>query len=115
MLILVTSDNLLQLFFGWEGVGLTSYLLIGFWFEKPAANSAAIKAFIVNRVGDLGFILGVFLIYNLSGSLNLNEIFSSLANYTDSTVSFYNLEILHLQQSDPQEDDDLWAVNIDQW
>ncbi len=93
MLILVTSDNLLQLFFGWEGVGLTSYLLIGFWFEKPAANSAAIKAFIVNRVGDLGFILGVFLIYNLSGSLNLNEIFSSLANYTDSTVSFYNLEI----------------------
>ena len=60
MLMLVTADNLVQLFFGWEGVGLASYLLIGFWYHKPAANAAAIKAFVVNRVGDFGFALGIF-------------------------------------------------------
>ena len=60
MLALVTADNLAQLFFGWEGVGLASYLLIGFWYHKPEANAAAIKAFIVNRVGDFGFALGIF-------------------------------------------------------
>jgi NADH-quinone oxidoreductase subunit L len=60
MLMLVTSDNLVQMFFGWEGVGLASYLLIGFWFKKPSANAAAMKAFIVNRVGDFGFALGIF-------------------------------------------------------
>ena len=60
MLTLVTSDNFLQLFFGWEGVGLCSYFLIGFWFKKNSANSAAIKAFLVNRVGDFGFALGIF-------------------------------------------------------
>ncbi len=60
MLMLVTSDNLLQMFFGWEGVGLASYLLIGFWYTKPSANAAAIKAFVVNRVGDFGFALGIF-------------------------------------------------------
>ena len=60
MLMLVTSDNLLQMFFGWEGVGLASYLLIGFWYKKPSANAAAIKAFVVNRVGDFGFALGIF-------------------------------------------------------
>ena len=60
MLMLVTADNLVQLFFGWEGVGLASYLLIGFWYDKPSANAAAIKAFIVNRVGDFGFALGIF-------------------------------------------------------
>jgi NADH-quinone oxidoreductase subunit L len=60
MLMLVTADNLVQMFFGWEGVGLASYLLIGFWFKKPSANAAAIKAFVVNRVGDLGFMLGIF-------------------------------------------------------
>ena len=60
MLMLVTSDNLLQMFFGWEGVGLASYLLIGFWYHKPEANAAAIKAFVVNRVGDFGFALGIF-------------------------------------------------------
>ncbi len=59
MLMLITSDNLLQMFFGWEGVGLASYLLIGFWFKKPSASAAAMKAFIVNRVGDFGFILGI--------------------------------------------------------
>src|SRR3546814_4516912 len=60
MLMLVTANNLIQMFFGWEGVGLASYLLIGFWFKKPSANAAAIKAFVVNRVGDLGFMLGIF-------------------------------------------------------
>ena len=60
MLMLVTSDNLVQMFFGWEGVGLASYLLIGFWYKKPEANAAAIKAFVVNRVGDFGFALGIF-------------------------------------------------------
>ena len=67
MLMLVTSDNLVQLFFGWEGVGLASYLLIGFWYDKPSANAAAIKAFIVNRVGDFGFALGIFAVWMLSG------------------------------------------------
>ena len=60
MLTLVTADNLVQMFFGWEGVGVASYLLIGFWFERPSANAAAIKAFLVNRVGDFGFALGIF-------------------------------------------------------
>ena len=60
MLMLVTADNLVQMFFGWEGVGLASYLLIGFWYEKPSANAAAIKAFVVNRIGDFGFALGIF-------------------------------------------------------
>ena len=63
MLMLVTADNLVQMFFGWEGVGLASYLLIGFWYEKPSANAAAIKAFVVNRVGDFGFALGIFLVF----------------------------------------------------
>ena len=68
MLMLVTSNNLIQLFFGWEGVGLASYLLIGFWYEKPSACAAAIKAFVVNRVGDFGFALGIFATFMLFGS-----------------------------------------------
>ena len=71
MLMLVTADNLVQMFFGWEGVGLASYLLIGFWYQKPSANAAAIKAFIVNRVGDFGFALGIFLVFVLFGSRRL--------------------------------------------
>ncbi len=63
MLMLVTADNLVQMFFGWEGVGLASYLLIGFWYERPSANAAAIKAFVVNRIGDFGFALGIFLTF----------------------------------------------------
>jgi NADH-quinone oxidoreductase subunit L len=81
MLMLVTSDNLIQMFFGWEGVGLASYLLIGFWYKKPTANAAAIKAFVVNRVGDFGFILGIFGVFVLFGSLNLGTIFANAATY----------------------------------
>ena len=76
MLMLVTADNLAQLFFGWEGVGLASYLLIGFWFHKPEANAAAMKAFIVNRVGDFGFALGIFAVFLLTGSINFDTIFA---------------------------------------
>lgn len=81
MLALVTSDNLLQMFFGWEGVGLASYLLIGFWYKKPAANAAAIKAFIVNRVGDFGFALGIFGLFVLFGSIEFSTIFASVPEY----------------------------------
>ncbi|MEF2551258.1 NADH-quinone oxidoreductase subunit L [Aurantimonas sp. A2-1-M11] len=80
MLMLVTSNNLVQMFFGWEGVGLASYLLIGFWYKKPTANAAAMKAFIVNRVGDFGFILGIFGVYVLFGSVNLDTIFAGAAD-----------------------------------
>ena len=75
MLVLVTADNFLQLFFGWEGVGLCSYLLIGFWYKKPSANAAAIKAFLVNRAGDFGFAIGIFLIFFFYGTLNYAEVF----------------------------------------
>ncbi|WP_018428449.1 NADH-quinone oxidoreductase subunit L [Hoeflea sp. 108] len=81
MLMLVTSDNLVQMFFGWEGVGLASYLLIGFWYKKPSANAAAIKAFVVNRVGDFGFLLGIFGIFVLFGSVNFSTIFANAASY----------------------------------
>lgn len=81
MLMLVTADNLVQMFFGWEGVGLASYLLIGFWYKKPSANAAAIKAFVVNRVGDFGFALGVFGVFVLFGSVNLGTIFANAATF----------------------------------
>ena len=77
MLMLVTSDNLVQMFFGWEGVGLASYLLIGFWYRKPSANAAAMKAFIVNRVGDFGFALGIFGVFVLFDSVNFSTIFEN--------------------------------------
>ena len=77
MLMLVTADNLVQMFFGWEGVGLASYLLIGFWYERPTANAAAIKAFVVNRVGDFGFSLGIFLVFALTGSVAFDTIFAA--------------------------------------
>ena len=80
MLMLVTSDNLVQLFLGWEGVGLASYLLIGFWFKKPSANAAAMKAFIVNRVGDFGFALGIFSVYFMFGSVAFDAIFAGAAS-----------------------------------
>lgn len=81
MLMLVTSDNLVQMFFGWEGVGLASYLLIGFWYKKPSANAAAMKAFIVNRVGDFGFLLGIFGVFVLFGSVNFETIFANTAAF----------------------------------
>jgi NADH-quinone oxidoreductase subunit L len=77
MLSLVTADNLVQMFFGWEGVGLASYLLIGFWYDRPSANAAAIKAFVVNRIGDFGFALGIFLVFALTGSVSFDAIFGA--------------------------------------
>jgi NADH-quinone oxidoreductase subunit L len=88
MLMLVTADNLVQLFFGWEGVGLASYLLIGFWYQKPSANAAAIKAFVVNRVGDFGFALGIFAIFMLAGSTDLETIFHAAPGLTGKTIDF---------------------------
>ncbi len=85
MLMLVTADNLVQLFFGWEGVGLASYLLIGYWYEKDSANAAAMKAFIVNRVGDLFFMLGMALIFHTFGSVQFGEIFAAVPQHTDDT------------------------------
>ena len=79
MLMLVTADNLVQMFFGWEGVGLASYLLIGFWYNKPAANAAAIKAFVVNRVGDFGFALGIFGIFCVFRTVDLDAVFARRA------------------------------------
>lgn len=81
MLMLVTSDNLVQMFFGWEGVGLASYLLIGFWYQKPSANAAAIKAFVVNRVGDFGFALGIFAVFFLFGSVQFETIFAQIPDF----------------------------------
>ena len=93
MLMLVTSDNFLQLFFGWEGVGLCSYFLIGFWFKKETANAAAIKAFIVNRVGDFGFALGIFLIFYLFGTVNYIEVFELIPNLSEKDLSFLGINI----------------------
>ena len=88
MLMLVTANNLVQMFFGWEGVGLASYLLIGFWFRKPSANAAAIKAFVVNRVGDLGFMLGIFGIYLVFGTVSIPEILAAAPHMAGSTIGF---------------------------
>ena len=93
MLVLVTSDNFLQLFFGWEGVGLCSYFLIGFWFKKPTANAAAIKAFIVNRVGDFGFALGIFLVFYIFGTVNYEEVFNQVPIYKDDNLNFLGFEM----------------------
>src|SRR6202790_640600 len=89
MLALVTADNLVQLFFGWEGVVLASYLLIGFWYLRPAANAAAIKAFVVNRIGDFGFALGIFAIFMLIGSTDLETIFAGAPGLTGKTIGFF--------------------------
>ena len=91
MLMLVTSDNFLQLFFGWEGVGLCSYFLIGFWFKKESANAAAIKAFVVNRVGDFGFALGIFLIFYLFGTVNYTEVFELIPQSLEKELSFLGI------------------------
>ena len=93
MLMLVTSDNFIQLFFGWEGVGLCSYFLIGFWFKKDTANAAAIKAFVVNRVGDFGFALGIFLIFYLFGTVNYSEVFDQIPTIIDKNLVFLGIEM----------------------
>ena len=89
MLVLVTADNLVQMFFGWEGVGLASYLLIGFWYQKPSANAAAIKAFVVNRIGDFGFALGIFAVFMLIGSIDFETIFAGAPGLTGKTIDFF--------------------------
>ena len=92
MLSLITADNFLQLFFGWEGVGLASYLLIGFWFKKETANSASMKAFIVNRVGDLGLLIAMFLIFKTFGTLNFSEVFSQAADQSKNSIKIFGGE-----------------------
>src|SRR5450755_1008275 len=89
MLMLVTADNLVQMYFGWEGVGLASYLLIGFWYHKPEANAAAIKAFVVNRVGDFGFALGIFALFALVGAIDFDTIFAQAPSLTGKTIWFF--------------------------
>ena len=92
MLVLVVSDNFLQLFFGWEGVGLCSYLLIGFWYKKESANNAAIKAFIVNRVGDFGLAIGIFLIFFYFGTINFKEVFDLAPQFLEKKIVFFGFE-----------------------
>jgi NADH-quinone oxidoreductase subunit L len=92
MLVLVVSDNFLQLFFGWEGVGLCSYLLIGFWYKKESANNAAIKAFIVNRVGDFGLAIGIFLIFFYFGTINFSEVFDLAPQFLEKNLVFFGFE-----------------------
>ena len=92
MLALITADNFLQLFFGWEGVGLASYLLIGFWFKKESANNASMKAFIVNRVGDLGLLIAMFLIFKTFGTLNFSEVFSQASDQSKNSIKIFGGE-----------------------
>ncbi len=92
MLMLVTSDNFIQLFFGWEGVGLASYLLIGYYYKKPTANAAAIKAFVTNRVGDVGLALGIMTIFLIFGSVNFDDVFRDVKTHADTVVSFLGFE-----------------------
>ena len=91
MLMLVSSNNLLQMFFGWEGVGLASYLLIGFWYHKPSANNAAIKAFLVNRVGDFGYALGIAGVFFIFGSIEFDVIFNNAENFKNHSTPFLGL------------------------
>jgi NADH-quinone oxidoreductase subunit L len=93
MLMLVTADNLVQLFFGWEGVGLASYLLIGFWYDRPSANAAAIKAFIVNRIGDFGFALGIFAVFLMTGAVDLDTVFAQAPSLTGKTMHFLSWDV----------------------
>ncbi|GAB5376879.1 MAG: NADH-quinone oxidoreductase subunit L [Acuticoccus sp.] len=97
MLMLVTGDNLLQMFFGWEGVGLASYLLIGFWSDRPSANAAAIKAFVVNRVGDFGFLLGIFTVFTLSGAISFDAIFAAAPQMAEYKFRFLGTEFAALE------------------
>jgi NADH-quinone oxidoreductase subunit L len=93
MLMLVTADNLVQLFFGWEGVGLASYLLIGFWYHKPEANAAAIKAFVVNRIGDFGFALGIFALFMLVGAVDFDTVFAQAPSLAGKTLPLFGWKV----------------------
>ncbi|MEO7634948.1 MAG: NADH-quinone oxidoreductase subunit L [Sphingomicrobium sp.] len=93
MLMLVTADTLVQMFFGWEGVGLASYLLIGFWYHKPSANSAALKAFVVNRVGDFGFSLGIFGTFLVFGTVSIPAILAAAPGMAGSTIGFAGMRV----------------------
>ncbi|WP_372073725.1 NADH-quinone oxidoreductase subunit L [Tistrella mobilis] len=93
MLTLVTADNLVQMFFGWEGVGLASYLLIGFWYKRPSANKAAMKAFVVNRVGDFGFSLGIFALFFVTGSVGFDAIFADLGTVAGTSIDFLGMTL----------------------
>jgi NADH-quinone oxidoreductase subunit L len=93
MLMLVTANNLVQMFFGWEGVGLASYLLIGFWYHKPSANAAALKAFVVNRVGDFGFSLGIFGTFLVFGTLSIPDVLAAAPSMAGSTIGFAGMRV----------------------
>ncbi len=97
MLSLVTADNFVQMFFGWEGVGLASYLLIGFWYDKESANAAAIKAFVTNRVGDFGLVLGIMAIYVVFGTLQFDEVFMLIPQHAETTLNIFGMEFLALE------------------
>ncbi|MBK1697675.1 NADH-quinone oxidoreductase subunit L [Rhodovibrio salinarum] len=92
MLMLATADNFVQLFFGWEGVGVASYLLIGFWYDRPSANAAAIKAFLVNRIGDVGFALGIAAVFFLTGAVTFDGAFAAAPDLADSTFTFLGMD-----------------------
>ncbi|HEX2115410.1 MAG TPA: NADH-quinone oxidoreductase subunit L, partial [Alphaproteobacteria bacterium] len=93
MLTLVTADNFIQMFFGWEGVGVCSYFLIGFWYERESANAAAIKAFVVNRVGDFGFALGIFGVFMIFGSVQFESVFAAVPEKASDTMRFLNWDV----------------------
>src|SRR5882672_4842020 len=93
MLMLVTADNFIQLFFGWEGVGLCSYLLVGFWYDRPSANAAAIKAFVVNRIGDFGFLLGIFAVFSIFGTLQFDAVFAGAPDIAGNTIEFLGWQV----------------------
>ena len=96
MLVLIASNSIVQLFVGWEGVGLCSYLLIGFWYKKESANLAAMKAFIVNRVGDLAFLIGIIAIYKLFGTTSFDLIFTNAAAKAEETITLLNYSINYI-------------------
>ena len=93
MLSLVTADNFVQMFFGWEGVGLMSYLLIGFWHDRPSANAAAIKAFVVNRVGDFGFMLGILGVFFVFGTLDFDAVFKAVPDVAGQSFEFLGMDV----------------------
>src|SRR5690348_5859739 len=96
MLTLVTANNFVQMFFGWEGVGVASYLLIGFWYERPSAGAAAIKAFVVNRVGDFGFALGIFAVFAVFGTVSFDPVFAAVPGFAGQSTTIFGHPVDHL-------------------